>query len=499
MRNGLLFVSLVVVGVAGLQLGGILNADVAVGVMLLVGIGSLMMFFYLRRNSTLTQNDRETYARKLRSTRERERAFYDLATTLSSTLDFQKVLDAAQEIGKLATRDPNPNDRLISAAFLYQANKTELHPISSRGLTARDSNLPTPGQEGILGLARQQDDPIFGTLARKDAELCYYVGFQACQSIVAMPLRTGYEEFGVLVFGSEKSNAFTDEALDMLKAIGKQATIALQNAFLYQSLLTEKNRIVEVEEDARKKLARDLHDGPTQSVANIAMRVNFIRRNIDRQPQQAIEELGKVEELARRTTKDIRHMLFTMRPLILETQGLTAALNQLSEKMRDTYETNVVIECEYGVEKWLDTHAQGIAFYIIEEAVNNARKHAQSDHIWVRIRKQGAHLVIEIQDDGVGFNLKAVSTDYHLRGSLGMINMRERAELIEGKLHLESEEGTGTKISIVVPVREPMEVGEHTLPITHMDNPLKMSAAPLTPAQKDNSNIPYATKRSPSS
>src|SRR5690606_1287600 len=103
--------------------------------------------------------------------------------------------------------------------------------------------------------------------------------------------------------------------------ISTQVTVALQNAALYQNILEEKERIVEVEEDARKKLARDLHDGPTQSVAVIAMRMNHIKRIILDSPQQAIEEAGKVEDLARKTTKEIRHMLFTLRPLILETQG----------------------------------------------------------------------------------------------------------------------------------------------------------------------------------
>ena len=79
----------------------------------------------------------------------------------------------------------------------------------------------------------------------------------------------------------------------------------MQNASSYQRLIEEKERIVEVEEEARKKLARDLHDGPTQSVAAIAMRANFIRRLLEREPKSAAEEIYKLEELARKTTKEI--------------------------------------------------------------------------------------------------------------------------------------------------------------------------------------------------
>ncbi len=500
MRNGFLWLILLILGIGGLLVGGVLTSTSTAGLLLLaVGTVSMGLFVQSSRKRTLTRSERETYAWKLRGSRERERAFYELATTLSLTLDFQKVLEATQEIGKLALRDPNSNERLISVVFLFRGEKRELHPHSSRGLTSNDAKRPTAGKQGVLGLALQQDDPVFDTNAKKDPELSYYAGLQACQSIVAIPLRAGFEEYGVMIFGSEKPDAFSDEAVDMLKAIGKQATIALQNAFLYQKLLTEKERIVEVEEDARKKLARDLHDGPTQNVAMLAMRVNYIRRSMEQQPQQAIEELGKVEELARRTTKEIRHMLFTMRPLILETQGLVAALHQLSEKMRDTHNTNVVIEAEQNIEKWMDSHAQGVAFYIIEEAVNNARKHAQSDHIWVRLKRQGtSYIILEIEDDGVGFNISDVTTDYYLRGSLGMINMKERAELIEAQLHLHSKPGVGTKISVVVPIKQqPSETTEPIRPATTVDNPLQISAAPPTQPQKEKANIPYATKRSP--
>jgi len=101
---------------------------------------------------------------------------------------------------------------------------------------------------------------------------------------------------------------------------------------------------------------------------------------------------------------------------------------------------------------YLDTNAQGVLFYIIEEAVNNARKHAQSQQIWVRLYKREAFVVVEIEDDGVGFDVSAVDASYDQRGSLGMVNMRERAELIEGTLRIQSAKGRGTKISVLVPI-----------------------------------------------
>ncbi|MCZ7546151.1 MAG: sensor histidine kinase [Anaerolineae bacterium] len=268
------------------------------------------------------------------------------------------------------------------------------------------------------------------------------------------PLRAGFNNYGVLLFGTPDVNAFDGEAVELLTAVGTQATIALQNASLFGSLLAEKERIVEVEEEARKKLSRDLHDGPTQSVAAIAMRVNFIRRLIERDPTQVPDELWKVEELARKTTKEIRHLLFTLRPLALESQGLVAALEQLAEKMKDTHEQNVIVQAKPGCEDLLDSHAQGVIFNIVEEAVNNARKHAQAEHIWVRLYTRPPYYVVEIQDDGVGFDVEETVDTYGKRSdqSLGLVNMHERAELVEGELHLESSPGKGTLIRVLIPL-----------------------------------------------
>jgi signal transduction histidine kinase len=175
---------------------------------------------------------------------------------------------------------------------------------------------------------------------------------------------------------------------------------------------------------------------------------------LERDPKAAGEELFKMEDLARKTTKEIRHMLFTLRPLVLEHQGLVAALHQLAEKMRDTHGQNVIVEAEPGVDNALEKNYQGVLFYIIEEATNNARKHAQAEHIWVRLKQQGDIMLAEIQDDGVGFNLGAVDENYDKRGSLGMVNMRERAEMLNGVAKIMSAEGKGTRINIYVPLTE---------------------------------------------
>ncbi len=210
--------------------------------------------------------------------------------------------------------------------------------------------------------------------------------------------------------------------------------------------------MAEIQEETRKKLARDLHDGPTQSIGAIAMRVNFARRLMTRDPDSASEELFKIEELARRTTKEIRQMLFTLRPLVLESEGLMAALEQLSEKMLENHNQKVIIQAAPGAVKDMEVGKQGVVFFIVEEAVNNARKHAQADNIWVRIKRRGELLRLEVQDDGVGFDVASVEASYDQRGSLGMVNLRERAEMVNGVLRIDSVPGKGTRVAVTIPL-----------------------------------------------
>ncbi len=429
------------------------------------------------------QQQRKVEAARLRAAREHARAIYEMASTLSATLNYQAVLDAALDVGVLGLREMGPNARLLSMVLLFDENTGNLKIANARRIPRSDLPKQVPGRRGVLGLALQQAEPVFSSDARHDPELKYFVAFQDARSILCVPLRAGFDNYGVLVFGSTAPNAFSDEHIELLTAIASQATIALQNATLYQNLLEEKERIIEVEEDARKQLSRDLHDGPTQSVAAIAMRVNYISRLLERDPSQVPQELQKVEELARQTTKEIRHMLFTLRPLILETQGLVPALQELAKKLRETHGQNVIVHVQEGVERFIDSNDQSVLFNIVEEAVNNARKYAEAEHIWVRLSRKNTYLLLEVQDDGVGFDIGEVDANYDQRGSLGMINLRERAELLNGTLRIESAEGKGTKITLIAPIREEIlrEEGQETQPINTPEKTgsLRMASKPV--------------------
>lgn len=387
---------------------------------------------------------------------ERLRAIYEMTSTLTGTLSYRRVLDSALDLGYTAL-NPDPDqaasEPLVSAVLLFKGG--QLRVGSARRFTSADARITFAGNEGILRKVFDEGEPLFSKDIGYDAELGRVIAFRNCTSAYCFPLRSGFNVYGAMVFAHPAADYFTSERRDLLDIIGRQAVVAIQNARLYQDLVEEKERMVEVHEEARKKLARDLHDGPTQSVSAMAMRINIARRMLEKDPKSAGEELTKIEDLAHRTTKEIRHMLFTLRPLILESQGLNAALKAMADKMRETFNQNVVINVDEQLASQMEIGKQGVVFYIVEEATNNARKHANAANIYVRLRpfQQGVAL-LEIEDDGVGFDVEAINRAYDKRGSLGMINLRERTELVNGLLNIQSVIGKGTKIQVYIPLTE---------------------------------------------
>jgi len=388
---------------------------------------------------------------------ERLRAIYELTSTLTATLSYKRVLDSALDLGFTALNPDSSqsgnDDPLVSAVLLFKGGY--LHIGSARRFTPADMRLTFPATDGILQKVFDEAEPFFSKNIGYDPELGRVIAFRNCTSAYCFPLRSGFNVYGAMIFAHPDANYFGPDRRDVLDIIGRQSVVAIQNARLYQDLVEEKERMIDVHEEARKKLARDLHDGPTQSVAAMAMRINIVRRLVQKDPKSALDELSKIEELAHRTTKEIRHMLFTLRPLILESQGLGAALKSMADKMRETFNQNVTITIDEEIASQMEMGKQGVIFYIIEEAVTNARKHAGAPNIWVRLGAFQPELVLlEVEDNGMGFDVEAMNKTYDDRSSLGMVNLRERTELVNGLLNIQSAIGKGTKVQVYIPLTE---------------------------------------------
>lgn len=416
-----------------------------------------MVWAYLRDEQD-NQSDKhlnrvkDDYEKKLNELRDSQRTLSDLATRLGSTLNYDKVLEAALDIGQVFN---STDGRVVGVVFLHRAGSETLYVASSRGLSQYDENRDIAGKEGIVGRTLIDCVTMIGGPASADPELREFNGLSAIQSMMCVPLRANFSNYGVLLFGSVRPNAFHSDRIETLTALSNQVILSLQNAVLYSNLLADKERIIEMEENARKALVRDLHDIPTQTISAVTMRVRIIQRLLERNQMGELKsELSTVEEMAQRATEEIRHVLFKLRPLALESQGLAAALDQLADKTKKTYKQNIAVHVQPVAERYLDQQQQGMLFYLIEEAVSNARKYAKASQINVSIMVQNDLLVTRIADNGVGFDTEKVNSNYDQRGSFGMVNMRERAEMINGTLNVESVPGKGTTITVYVPLND---------------------------------------------
>ena len=391
--------------------------------------------------------------------RRKIKTFYSMMETLSSTLNYQRVLESALDLSH-STLDEKDNQAhsLVSAVLMFA--ERDMVVSASRGLTTSDLRSTFPAEEGILKQAINSGGVIPFESPASDPEISRLTAFQSCASGVCLPLIRGLDAYGAILFAHPNDQFFTAEKIELLEMISRQAVIAIQNARLYHELEHEKEQIVETQEEERKKLARALHDGPTQSVSSIAMRLSVAEKMLYHSPLEETEaELLQIEDLARRTTDEIRHMLFTLRPLVLESEGLPAALQSIAERMKSTYQQQVSIKVDQELCDQLNQSQRNTIFFLVEEAVNNARKHATASLIIVYLRrsKNEPQLgILEVMDNGVGFDFASVKKSYDQRGSLGMLNLEERARLINGLLDVDSIPGKGTRIRILIPLDENM-------------------------------------------
>jgi signal transduction histidine kinase len=275
----------------------------------------------------------------------------------------------------------------------------------------------------------------------------------ATTSLLCVPLIAKGHIIGVLqVLSKEPGKYFTTSDQDILSTFAAQSAVAIENARLYESLREERDRIIAVEEDVRRRLARDLHDGPTQMLAAIIMSANFIKQAIAHDSlEHALGELDEMLPVAEKALRQIRTLLFDLRPVILETQGLVPALESYAQRLRETEGLNVALTA-HGEFGRLSHSAEVAIFSVVQEAITNAKKHARASRIDIKVGPNDGDLVVVIHDNGVGFDVNDVADGYDKRGSLGMLNMKERAEIVDGSLSVSSQPGRGTTITMRLPL-----------------------------------------------
>jgi two-component system sensor histidine kinase DegS len=212
----------------------------------------------------------------------------------------------------------------------------------------------------------------------------------------------------------------------------------------------------EIADLTRQKLVRELHDGLTQTVSALAMRINFARRMLASDLDEAEKELEKVEDLVRKTTREIKHMIFLLRPMEIESQGLSTALESLAEKMEELFNLEIELDIDGDLVELLPLDDHQVIYSIIEEAIDGARKRNSSAYMMVRLDKMDQQVIkLEIEDIGKS----ADRAESPFQGQV-LDSIQKFAALIDGSVKVEKD---GYLISILFPNPSILEIGESDL------------------------------------
>ncbi|WP_339227317.1 histidine kinase [Oceanobacillus sp. FSL K6-2867] len=205
-------------------------------------------------------------------------------------------------------------------------------------------------------------------------------------------------------------------------------------------------KIIEAQEDERRKISREIHDGPAQMLANILLRSEIVERTIrNGSMDDAIEEIKNVRKMVRSSLYEVRRIIYDLRPMALDDLGLVPTMKKYVDSISDY--SKIPIEFSVlGEEKRLNSKYEVAFFRLMQESIQNAIKHSEASHIHVKLEIRRNSLTMVIKDNGKGFDVSKKKDK-----SFGLIGMRERVEMLEGELHIQSSQGMGTAIIIKVP------------------------------------------------
>jgi two-component system sensor histidine kinase DegS len=207
--------------------------------------------------------------------------------------------------------------------------------------------------------------------------------------------------------------------------------------------------VVEAQEAERSRLAQEIHDGPAQTLTNAIFQVEYMERVLERDGRLAGTELRFLRELLRRQLGDIRTFISQLRPPLLDQRGLDDAIRDAAEGIAGASGLPIAVSLEAPVDG-LDETARVVALRVAQEALQNVRKHAGASTASVETRLDDGAWVLEVRDDGRGFDPSAVAE--HGRRSFGLRFMRERAELVGAHLEVRSRPDGGTVVRLAIPV-----------------------------------------------
>ena len=210
--------------------------------------------------------------------------------------------------------------------------------------------------------------------------------------------------------------------------------------------------IIQAQEKERLRISLQMHDGPAQSMSNLVLRAEICQRLIDRDIEQARNELSALKSAINTTLQDTRRFIFDLRPMILDDLGLVPTLRRYVQQFSDKnkLEINLMVQ---NMDGRLPSHYEVALFRFIQEALNNVVRHANASQARVLLENNGSSIHVSVEDDGSGFHVAEMLSEESGRRNMGIETLRQQAEtLLRGEFGIESAVGRGTRVAAVVPL-----------------------------------------------
>lgn len=206
-------------------------------------------------------------------------------------------------------------------------------------------------------------------------------------------------------------------------------------------------KIIEAQEEERLRISREIHDGPAQMLANILLRSEIIERAFRRgKIEQSLNEIKSIRKMVRLSLREVRRIIYNLRPMALDDLGLIPTIQRYISTMQSYHETAEIKFVSLGIKRRLTKNYEIALFRLMQEALQNAVRHSQATNIKVKLEISETSVTLVIKDNGCGFDPEHIKED-----SFGLIGMKERVEMIDGTMTIDTQLGQGTRIFIKIP------------------------------------------------
>lgn len=275
---------------------------------------------------------------------------------------------------------------------------------------------------------------------------------------VMVPILAREQVVGIIGIASAEADAFDADEVHLLEAVGQQLGVVIENARLWDDL-REKERVrgqlleqvLRAQEEERKRIARELHDDTGQAITSLMV---GLRAACDACEPETRTRLESLRAIAAQTLDSIKRLARELRPPLLDDLGLPAALERYLASYRTTFNLNTDLQVAgFSANGRLAPEIELALYRIVQEALTNVAKHADARNVSVVVERKAHSVIAIIEDDGKGFDVHAVM-DAGRESHLGLYGMRERAELLGGRLRIESTLGKGTSVFVEVPTND---------------------------------------------